>query len=187
MNISQKSSGTAQRIARQVDDGWHRSSFVGSLANAQSVDHKRHTAGPLLENGSSVINRLILSSGHSLSPLAMPFVVDWHRATDGFQYRDVHDRSALTLLLSTRRCAAAPREDWKVQSVPTGRGQSMSSFVCSPPVGLSAERRWCFAGSRTRSDGYRKPPRISQVWRCQTHLRGLTPLIAQTLSKRASD
>ena len=86
-------------------------------------------------------------------------------------------RSALTLLLSTRRCAAAPREDWKVQSVPTGRGQSMSSFVCSPPVGLSAERRWCFAGSRTRSDGYRKPPRISQVWRCQTHLRGLTPLI----------
>ena len=25
----------------------------------------------------------------------MPFVVDWHRATDGFQYRGIHDRSAL--------------------------------------------------------------------------------------------
>ena len=33
------------------------------------------------------------------------------------------------------RCAVAPREDWKVQSVPTGRGQSIASFVSFAPVG----------------------------------------------------
>ena len=39
------------------------------------------------------------------------------------------------------RCAVAPREDWKVQSVPTGRGQSISSFVPFAPVGLAENRK----------------------------------------------
>ena len=62
---------------------------------------------------------------------SLPFAVDWHRATDGFQYR-------ATLFCTVGRCAGAPREDWKVQSVPTGRGQSIASVVSFPPVGFKA-------------------------------------------------
>lgn len=45
MNISQKSSGTAQRIARQVDDGWHRSSFPSVYRQSDDARGKTQTDG----------------------------------------------------------------------------------------------------------------------------------------------
>ena len=80
----------------------------------------------------SSLSSLMLSCCPRLASL--PFAVDWHRATDGLQYRDIHDRSALRSFAFSV-VARSRRADWKVQSVPTGRGQSIPSFISFAPVG----------------------------------------------------
>ncbi len=68
--------------------------------------------GPLAFPSGKSLDRVQFHSSpftlQTSTPASLPFAIDWHRATDGLQNRGIHDRSALSLFFSARRCAVAP-------------------------------------------------------------------------------
>ncbi len=90
---------------------------------------------------------------------SLPFAVDWHRATDGFQSTDILSAVRFALL----DCAVGARSRLvkigKSNQFRLGVAERITSADPQPPVGSSAESRYCFAGSNDRRDGYPTRPR----------------------------
>ena len=103
---------------------------AGSVRKLTPVDRKRPARSIDLASVSIVTNLGFFAHLFRLPCLAsLPFAIDWHRATDGFQWRGHPIRFTLRSL-GARSWRAAY---WSVQAVPTGRGTRSPSIIHNRP------------------------------------------------------